>query len=656
VKKFILSFFVPAYFFSSAFCQTPGIESEHWTEKPVVTSLQSRYSQEAAVTVMNKLRIEYIDDKDKNVAEYFTQHKIVHLNNDHGIESFNKIYINVNDFSDVIELKARTILPGGKIIELDTANIKDLKDENGELYKIFAFEGLEKGSDIEFYYTVRKTSNLMGKYKIQDKFPVMSTDFELISPDRLVFDTKPEHCQSEVLSDTISKDKARLRLHFGEISGLEQEKYSSYSVNLARVEFKLSYNNALHPGVRMFTWNEYAKRIFALYGTFSDKEIKKVSSLIGDNQWDKLSGDSLKIISVEIYIKKNISYRKDLEGNEATNIENILKSKLADATGLMRLYGAVYKELGVNYQYVLAADRDEESLDKNFENWNNCSHEMFYFPALHHFLMPAKIQFRYPWLDPSWGDGNALFCKNISIGSMNSAIAEIKYVPLENFDQSYTDLESKITLNATMDSMLLDMKFLFGGYAAIGIRYAFDFLTAEQEKDAIKEFSKNAIGSETILSSSEENRLLEDGNTRKPFILNIKVKSGDLLEKAGNKILLKIGLVIGPQNEMYQEKERQLPMTMDYPHIEYRKIELTIPDGYQIKNPDDLRLKQVHEEDGTQTMGFVSDYTLKGNLLTIDIMEDYRKSSYPISQYEEFRKIINTSSDFNKIVLILEKK
>ena len=656
MKKFLLSLFITAAALPSVFSQTPGIEKEHWKDNPVITKTQNKYNQEPAVTVMNKIRIEYIDDKDKNLAEYFTQHKIIHLNNDHGIEYFNKIYIGVNEFSDVIEIRARTILPGGKIIELDPANIKDLKDEDGSLYKIFAFEGLENGSDIEYYYTLLKNNALMGTMRIQDKFPVMEAGIELIAPSRLVFEMNPIHCQSEVLSDTLPVNKGRLRLHLVDISGLEEEKYSSYHVNLARVEYKLCYNNALHPGERMFTWNEYAKRVFESYGTYSDKEIKKVSELISNNKWDKLSGDSLKVVTVENYIKKNINYRKDLEGNDAAGIETILKTREAEATGLMRLYGAVYRQLQISYQFVMAADRDEEVIDKNFENWNNCSNELLYFPSLHHFLVPTRIQFRYPWIDPSWGDGNALFCKNISIGSMNSAIAEIKWIPLENFQQSYMNLESKLSLNTTMDSLMMDMKFLFGGYSAIGFRYGFDFLTPEQERDAIKEFTKNALGTESILASSIENRAFEESNGGKPFVLNIRIKSGDLLERAGNKILLKIGMVIGPQVEMYQEKERQFPMTMEFPHVEKRRMELLIPDGYQVRNPDDLRLKQVYQENGSQTMGFVSDYTLNGNLLTIDIVEDYRKSSYPISQYEEFRRIINTSSDFNKVVLILEKK
>ena len=156
MKVFILSLSAFVFCLQTMYCQTPGIVTEGWTEKPVITLLQKKYNQEAAVTVLNKIRFEYIDDKDKNLAEYFTQHKIIHLNNDHGIEYFNKVYINVNDFSDVVEIRASTILPGGKIIELDKANIKDLKDEDGSLYKIFAFEGLENGNDIEYYYTIRK--------------------------------------------------------------------------------------------------------------------------------------------------------------------------------------------------------------------------------------------------------------------------------------------------------------------------------------------------------------------------------------------------------------------------------------------------------------------------------------------------------------------
>ncbi len=33
----------------------------------------------------------------------------------------------------------------------------------------------------------------------------------------------------------------------------------------------------------------------------------------------------------------------------------------------------------------------------------------------------------------------------------------------------------------------------------------------------------------------------------------------------------------------------------------------------------------------------------------------YKKMYYPINQFEDFKKVINASADFNKVVLVLEK-
>ena len=107
---------------------------------------------------------------------------------------------------------------------------------------------------------------------------------------------------------------------------------------------------------------------------------------------------------------------------------------------------------------------------------------------------------------------------------------------------------------------------------------------------------------------------------------------------------------------MYQEKKRQEPVDVDYPHVEERKIELVIPKGYKISNLNDLKIEQTYLDNGKLTMGFTTDYQLKGNTLTVHIMEQYCNVTYPITQFEQFKKIINASSDFNKVVLVLEKK
>jgi len=54
-------------------------------------------------------------------------------------------------------------------------------------------------------------------------------------------------------------------------------------------------------------------------------------------------------------------------------------------------------------------------------------------------------------------------------------------------------------------------------------------------------------------------------------------------------------------------------------------------------------------------MGFISSYTLNKNILTIQVNETYKKVYYPMEQFEDFKRVINASADFNKIVLVLQK-
>ena len=48
----------------------------------------------------------------------------------------------------------------------------------------------------------------------------------------------------------------------------------------------------------------------------------------------------------------------------------IIKNRLASHRGIIRLYGAIFQMLGIDHQFVLAGDRSESVIDKNFENWN----------------------------------------------------------------------------------------------------------------------------------------------------------------------------------------------------------------------------------------------------------------------------------------------
>ena len=651
----IIASFALALSLQQSKAQTANIAKEQWSDGARIHQIKAAYNGEPAVVLLNKKRIEYIDESKNEVGEYVTLHKIIHVNDDRGIETFNKIYLGVTGSIDIVDMKARTILPGGKTIELDKKDIKDFKESDGNSYKIFALEGLEKGCEVEYYYTYKIPASYFGTQTAQSSIPILESQLEIICPQRLEFEIKPYLCQVNA-KDTIVDTQRRIYASVSEAPGLEEEKYASYNVNLRRLEYKLSYNNAIRKGERLFTWNELAKRMFNRYTSFSGKETKKVSQMVKDNDWGMLSGEENKIMAVENLVKKNFATREDIDGADAENLEWIIKNKIASSPGIVRLYCALFQELGVNYQVVLSSDRNENFIDKDFENWNNTDSPIFYFPDEKKCLSPTRADFRYPWIFPSWGATNGLFCKGTTIGNFATAIAEVKPVPLEDYTKSYSNVEDRIEFNKECDSLIVDMKQIFGGYNAAYYRGSYNFSSAEEQKQMLKEMVKFGTNSEQIISSEIQNAAFEEANSNKPFIVQAKVKAGELVERAGNKILLKIGEIIGPQAELYQEKPRQLPIKIEFPHFLERKIELIIPDGFKIRNPDDLKMEQVFREDGELTMGFVSSYQLVGNRLSIKIMEEYRKTYYPLSQYEDFKRIINASADFNKIVLVMEKQ
>jgi hypothetical protein len=235
-------------------------------------------------------------------------------------------------------------------------------------------------------------------------------------------------------------------------------------------------------------------------------------------------------------------------------------------------------------------------------------------------------------------------------------MAEVKNISLEDYTKSINNIETKLELNPALDSLTMDGRQIFTGYVATGYRDAFNYTNDEQRANIIKELAKSFASTDHILSKEIVNQEFDKATNNEPLVLHIKTKSSELVERAGNKILIKIGMAIGPQVEMYQEKPRQEPVDIEFGHVEERKIDLVIPDGCIISNLNDLNINQIYKDNGELTMGFVSKYELKGNVLSIHIMEEYRNLLYPIAQFDSFRKVINASSDFNKVVLVLEKK
>lgn len=624
-----------------------------WASQPKLHTVEPKFAEASAVYVLDKRQTEYVIEKD-GFFVYRTLHRIVHINNDKGIEAFNKVYLPFNEGLEMVEVKARTILPGGKIIELDKKNIKEIKDEEGNTYKIFAIDGLTKGCEVEYLYTLKKYPVFFGSDIYTTPTPTMQAQWNLITPAHLLFEAKSYNGLGES-KDSIDKEKRFLTISSGNISEAAEEKYSMYQANLKRVEYKLSFNKAKNATERLFTWNELAQKAYSIYTALTEKDVKKIKDLLKEAGIEQRTTELDKIKKIEKYIKKNFIPRDDISIEDGDDMVKAIKTKVMSERAYGKLFAGMLKAAAVDFQIVLTGDRTDYMVDRNFENWNNAKNLLFYFPGTDKYLAPTEVEYRYPWIPPYWAGMQSVFCVTTTIGNFTTAMAEIRTIPFEDYTHSFSNLVVNVKLDKE-DALLLDIKQLYGGYTAVNYKAPFVFLPAEEQKAALKEMVKFSTNSENMLSHKLENAQLDMDDPYKPFVINAQVRSTQLIERAGEKYLLKIGELIGEQTQLYEAKPRETGIDIYYPHALVRDIEIEIPEGYEIKNVADLNFNLVHKENENVTMGFVCTYEQQGNKLKVRIQEDYKNVIYPAQQYDAFKKVINAAADFNKVVLILDKK
>jgi hypothetical protein len=636
----------------NAFAQTIPHKFQ-WSSTPSIHQVQSNFRDEAAVYIQERKIIEFAQEKE-GFFQYKTIHRIIHINNDKGIESFNKVYLPFNEDGKLIDVKARTILPNKKVIELNEKNIKEIKEEN-QVYKIFALDGLTKDCEVEYYYTIKMEPSFMGREFVSYKLPVQESHFEIISPDHLRFEIKP-YSFSPVKKDSVFGGKFHTWFNMSNLDAESEEKYSMSDANIKRVEFKLSYNHGQSAKDRLFTWNELAKKVFAIYTTVTEKEIKKVKDLVSDAGIHPNMKEMEKIIRLENHFKKTFISRDNISNEDAEDLIKAMKNKVMSERAFCKMFGAAFTLSNINYQIVLTGDRSDYILDKSFENWNNAKNFLFYFPDSKKFMAPTHIAYRFPWIPPTWAGTNGLFCVETSLGGFKSAYGEIKSIPLEDYHYSFSNMDIKASLTKEQDALDLELKHSFGGYTSINYKAPFVFYPPEDQKEFLKNIIRSGTNSEKIEKHSFENKELEQKDPYAPFVINASVKSTNLVERAGNKILIKLGELIGEQAQMYEESERKTNVELEYPHALVRTITLNIPAGYEIRNLKDLDFNIIHKENEKVTMGFVTSYEFKQDQLKITIKEDYDAIFYPLSLYATYKKVINAAADFNKVILVLEKK
>ncbi len=604
--------------------------------------------------ILNESRILdffYNDKGNLECNEIF--HKTIKVYNQAEIDDNNQIYLSMEDANELIEIKARFISKDNKITEVDKHNIKTLENlESKGDYKIFAIEGVAVDGIIDYYYIIKTSPSLYSGYYVQSSIPKFNVSIIISLPQNLRMVTKTYNNLKEMkdtLLETLEKRVYTLSSDF--IPALESEPYSLYKSNLQRVEYVVCYNYSKNR-TRFYTFNEAAQTYYDNLNTLEKSENKALKSFISEMKIsNKLSAEE-KIRKVELFIKTHINFIKK-SGEEFVAIDKITTNKYANSTGLIRLYINIFKEMDIDAQPLFTCDKSNKVFDKNFDAWNSLDDNLIYFPEIKKYMIPDHWAFRLGLIPEDFIDNYGLFFKRTKVSDIESYIPETKLISFPTYHESGDSIFLEVKLTEELTNTKSDLRRVLTGYSASEIQPFYKLMDADQKKDILKHFAALSIETAKTENVKVKNTEPEDFYV-KPLIISCDIENAGFIEKAGSNVLIKIGEMIGPQAELYNEnKERKLEVVHNHNRHYYRKIIIHLPKGYKVSNLTDLNMN-VHINDGDfPSAAFISKASLKGEILEVDMLEYYSKMKYSISEYEVFKAVINAAADFNKKILIL---
>jgi len=590
----------------------------------------------------------------KSALQYHLLHEKIFINSDDAIERNNKIYIPFNLNESVLVNKARVILTNGTVINLDEKDIKeDVDQEKGMKYKYFAVNGLQKGAIIEKIYVLKESPEFTGQtFKMQDEYPIANLSFELIHPNYLIFKTKSYNGLSKaVIDDKKIENTTIVSISEKDIPALDNdENYSNWVVNLKQFRYKLD-ENQLSGGRNLNSFKEFATNIYErLNPVFDKKEQKSIDDFCASIPKSKDLQEQ--VWNIENKIKKTIIYDRYIDSK--ASISDIINSKQANQTDILKIYLAVFKYFNVENNMVFTSNRYKIPFDKDFESFENLNDLLFYFPPIKKYLTPTEIEYRIPLFPVSIANNNGLFIKEKTFAGVKMGIGEIDFIAIPGNDISHDIMNITVDFTKDIENPLITSNLSFGGYSGLNLQPYKDFISSEQYKTFLKNVAENYTVQADFKTLTTEN----DGTDfigKKPFILNVTYDGKDLTKKAGDNYLFSIGETIGRQMEFYQENQRTLPVEIDYPHYYTRKIKIILPKGATVKNLEKFNMNFKTDINGKTEAAFISKFNQKGDEVLIENEEYYNIINYPLNKFDEYKAVINAAADFNKIVIIVTK-
>lgn len=618
-----------------------------WEASPQVAVVTKEESEHPAV-ILAHMQFSELLLSNGSANSYITEHKIIHLNTQAGVEKFNKVYIPLRASSQVVSIKVRSIDPSGKITNLRKENLKELNNVEGYgNFKIFAVEGITVGGEIEYLYTVKSSPEMYGREIFQTTVPVRSMSFALIYPRTIEYSARSYNGLSKPVYQDYDPKRKSISVAVSNVPAAQEEEYSSEVAERMRLDYKFESNAVLdHP----FTWDDMSDQL--LKNSHDPKGAGKVAKFLRSLNLEQASEEE-KIRKLEQHIKTNFTI-KDGNNPAYDDIREVLATHVGSDGGILKLYLAALTEMKVHTQLVFTLARTQGPIDFSYSTPLVLQEALLYFPDYNKYIAPTLPYMRFGPAPDNIGGNNGLFITFVNQeGKLTFRSCRVQQIDMLSHEHNKMGVNATIRIKNGVPEVMSET--FWQGYRAARYRGIYQNTKGAQREEFLENVTLSGIENLTITKRTAEGEDVNlSGDIDSFFKIKTECLAPAILEGAGNDYLISIGKVIGKQSELYQERKRQtniyVPITANYFH----ELVLEIPDGYTCSGQEAARIHNtVKDENQNVVMEFKSDYQIEGNKLTIKVNEVYKVLFLKKEKYDEYRAVINSAADFNKLVVVL---
>ncbi|MEM6297644.1 MAG: hypothetical protein AAF740_03040 [Bacteroidota bacterium] len=565
--------------------------------------------------------------------------KVIRLHTQQGVSAYSQV--NVPLKGELTHWQTSTKLPDGTYHSSETEGYKTIQGQEGGRELLFAFENVQIGGSIELMYIMEREASFSGIIDLQTDIPIQNASFKFVYPNYIGLDVMPKNCPSAQFKRDEKLYKGRIvhQLQLRHIPPLEPDNLLR-SADQKRIYYRIASNERDKRTV--LTWQDIGSRYAkVIYPPLSPETRKVIDAEIKDALAEiPLGADELLKTKALIKHVQDRYQLVEMGGSERlSDLAQVLENRTVNSVGLLRLYATLFLHAEIKHQPVLTSDKYRVLIDAGYPSWDFIQRILFYFPLQGRYFSPLQPEYGFGIIPPETADNKALFLNPTSTYSLfwtNIDVIEAKHQPKTSTEATY-----KLRLDINRQHVELEGKRELQGYKVV-----------YPDRDAVFTRIKQAETAKDRLRLSPKTLAYQeiDKETWKKEQAGFWHSSG-LLERAGETLLLRVGELFQLSKHSGSEAST---VNLNYPESFQTTIELEIPEGYLIRNLEDLRKRLVYNRNDTN-IGVECRYSLEKGIVKVYINEFYGESYYEGKSVTRFWQVQELVKELRNTILILEK-